>query len=107
MVRHQSFLFRSHNTVFFLFTRDDYLYGFEQICLCHILSAVLNCIDSSLVDHICKIRSHTACGCKCDCIQINGIIHLDIFGMYTQSLHTAFQIRFVYDNTTVKTSRSQ
>ena len=49
----------------------------------------------------------TACGCKCDCIQINGIIHLDIFGMYTQSLHTAFQIRFVYDNTTVKTSRSQ
>ena len=42
-----------------------------------------------------------------DLFKINGFIHTDILRMHLQNINTPFEIRTLYDNTAVKTSRSE
>ena len=73
----------AHNTVFLFFTTDCYKFKrFEQIRLVYKFSSILNRIDCSLIDHIGKIGSDQSCSRKCKCIQIYGLIHMHILGMY-------------------------
>ena len=97
----------AHDTVFLLFTNQYLFYGIEQILLAHQFSALFYRIDGSLVDHIGKVGAYCTAGCKCDGIQIYGIIHQHILGMHLQNFHTALQIRFVYNNSSVEASRTQ
>ena len=104
MIGYDTTLLLAHDAVLFLLTYQYLFYCCEQILLADEFSAFLDGIDGSLVDHICQIGTYRTAGCQCNSIQIYGLIHLHILGMYLQNLHTSLEIRLVYDDTTVKTS---
>ena len=100
-------LLLAHNAVFLLFSDQNHLNSLEKILLADNLSAMLHGVDSSLVDHVGKIRSHCAgCG-KGDCLQINTFVHPNVFCVYLQDINSSFQVRLIHDNAAVKTSRTQ
>ena len=90
MIGNDLALFLTHDTVLFLFAHKYLLHRVEQILLIDVLSACLDSIDSRLIDHVSQIGSHRAGGCQRDLIQIHGLIHTHILGMYFQDFHTAF-----------------
>ena len=98
-----TFLF-AHDAVFLFLTYQHLFHSREQILLAYKFSAFLDSIDSCLVDHIGQIGTDRSAGSQCNRIQIYGLVHLHILGMYFQDFHTAFEIRLVYDDTAVKTS---
>ena len=55
MVRYDSSLFCTHDTVFLLFTYKYNFHCLKEVFLTDNLSAMLNCSDCSLIDHIGKI----------------------------------------------------
>ena len=107
MIGNNLSLFLAHDAVFLLFPDKNDLHRLKEIFLAHNLSAMLHCIDGSLIDHIGKIRADRTGSCKRDCFQIHALVHAHVFCMYFQNLHTAFQIRFVHDNPPVETARTQ
>ena len=90
MIGNDLALFLTHDTVLFLFAHKYLLHCVEQILLIDILSACLDGIDGRLIDHVRQIGSHCAGGRQRDFIQIHGLIHPHILGMYFQDFHTAF-----------------
>ncbi len=107
VVRNDPSLFPAHDTVFLFFSDQHHLDCIKQILLADSLTAVLDCIDRCFVDHIGEIGTDRSRSCKCDLLQIYGFIHADVFGMYLQNVNTAFQIRFIHNNTSVKPARSE
>ena len=100
-------LFLAHNAVFlFLADKNDF-HRFKKILLADHLSAVFYRIDGRLIDHIGQIRSDRAGRCQSDRFQIHALIHSHIFRMDFQDIHTAPQVRFIHDDTPVKTARAQ
>ena len=82
VIRYDLALLIAHDAVFLLFSTDrNKLKCIKQIGLVYKLSAIFYCVDGSLIDHICKIRSYESGCCQCKCIKIYGLIHHDIFGM--------------------------
>ncbi len=71
------------------------------------IPAPLHRIDSRLIDHIGQIRAYSTAGCQRYRIQIHTVIHEHVLRMHFQNLHAAFQIRFIHDNSSVKTPRTQ
>ena len=55
MIRNNLPLFLTHDTVFLLFSDKNDFYSLKEILLAHYLSAMLHCVNGSLIDHICKI----------------------------------------------------
>ena len=107
MVGYHTLLAVVHNAIFLLLTGYYDFYGFEQICLGYRLTAILNRQNGSLVDHIRKIGTNRAGSCQSNRIQIYGIIHMHILGMYLQNRKTPLQIRLVYNNPAIQTARTQ
>ncbi len=97
----------AHDTVFLLFSHKHLLHRIEQVLLIHILSSCLDGIDRRLIDHIRQIRSNRSRSRQRDLIQIHGIIHPHILGMHLQDFHSSLQIRLIYDNSSIKTSRTK
>ena len=104
VVGHNPPLLLAHDAVLFLFTYQHHFHRLKQILLRHSLPAILDRQDRRLVDHVRQIRTYGTAGSKGDGLQIHCLIHLHIFGMHLQDIHTAFQIRTVYDNPAVKTA---
>ena len=80
VVSHNLSFMIAHGTILlFLTTHGNDLKRLKQIALVHKRTTVLDCDNCSLIDDICEIRAHQSCGRQCDGIQIDGLIHLDIF----------------------------
>ena len=107
MIGDDTALLLTHDTILLFLTHHYLLYCIKQILLAYTLSAFLYRIDGSFIDHIGKVGAHCAACGKGDGIQIHSFIHLHILGMYLQDLHTALQIRLIYDNPSIKTSRTK
>ena len=107
VIGYDTTLLAGQDTVFLFLTHTYQFHRIQQILLAHILPAVLDGQDCSFIDHIGQVRAHGTDRCQTDLIQIYRLIHQHVFGMYLQDLHTALQIRFFHDDTTVKTSGSQ
>ena len=107
MVRNDLALFLAHDTVFLFLTDKHLFHGCEQILLGNIFPAVLHRHNGSFINHIGKICTNcTACS-QCNRIQIHTLIQMYILRMNLQDLHTSLQVRLIYDNSTVKTSRTK
>src|SRR5699024_8943073 len=68
---------------------------------------MLNGQNSCLIDHICKVRAHCTGCSQSYSIQIYSLVQRNIFCMNFQDVYTSLQIRTVYNNTPVKTSRTK
>ena len=107
VIRDNPALLRVHDTVFLLLADKHLLDCLEQILLRNVFPVLLDGVDGRLVDHVRKIAPHRAARCKCDRVQIDCLVHLHILGMHLENRLTAFQIRPVHDNSSVKTARAQ
>ena len=108
MVGHDLAILVTHHAILLLLAADCHKFKrVKQIGLVDKLSAVLDGIDCCLIDHIGKIGTHQTCRRKCQCIQIHGLIHHDVLGMYLECLQTPLQIRLVDNDPAVKTSRTE
>ena len=107
VIGYDSALLRAEDSVFLFLTYQNDFHSFQKIFLGYCAAPVFNCKDCSLIDHICKIGTYCSGSCKCDVLEIYGLIQMYISGMYFQDLDSSFQIRTVNDHSSVKTSRSQ
>ncbi len=100
-------LFLTHDAVFLLLAHQNLLHRVEQILLVHVLSSVLYRIDRRLVDHIRKIRTHRAAGCKGDGVQIHAVVQMHILGVHLENRNSSLQIRLIHYDPSVKTARAK
>ena len=64
MIGNNAALFLAENTVFLFLTHKNNFHGLKQILLAHGISPILDCQDSCLIDHVCKVRTNRTCGCQ-------------------------------------------
>ena len=107
VIGHDPALFFAHDAVLFLLADQDLLDSFKQIFLAHILAMILDRVDGGFVDHIGKVGSHGAAGRQSNFFKIDGLIHLDRFGVDLQNGDTALEVGTVNNDAAVKTAGTQ
>ncbi len=107
MGRNDPFFLLAQDTILLLLTGDYNLNGFQKVRLIYQLTATFYGIDRCLINDICKIRTYCTGGSQSNLFQIYALIHTYILGMYLQSIYTSLQIRLVYDNSSVETTRTK
>ena len=85
VVRDDAPLFLVHDAVFLLLAHEDLLHCFKEILLIDILAFMLDGIDRRLIDHIGQIRAHRSARRQSDLLEIDGLVHLDVLGVYFQN----------------------
>ena len=81
MVSNNLLFFLAKNTVFFLFSGKHHVNCLKQILLAYNLSAIFYCHNSSLINHIGKVRTNGTGSCQRNFFQIYRIIHKHIMRM--------------------------
>ena len=107
VVRDCPFFLIVHDAVLLFLARDHDFDGVHQVFLADGTASRLNGRNGTFVNNVGKIRSDRTAGCQRNGVQIDGVIHAHILGVYLQDGHTALQIRLVDDNPAVKTARAQ
>ena len=105
VVSHDLFLFVCKNGIFLLITSYDHLYTLLQIRLGHIFPVLSYCPKSRFIYNVGKLCSGRS-GCHPgDNAEVHALIHLNFPCMYLQDILPALQIRQLYRNPPVESSR--
>ena len=107
MIRNDPSLLCTEYTVFLRFTGNNHFHRFKKIRLWNCIPAVANCHKGSFVDNIGQIRTNRTACCQSNFPEINCFVHADILCMNFQNIDTSSQIRTLYNNPAVKTSRTK
>ena len=107
MIRNNSAFFGTEYTVLFGLAGNNHFHGFKKIRLRYCITSITNSQQCCFIDNIGQVRANGSACCQCNLFKINGFIHTDILRMHLQNINTPFEIRTLYDNTAVKTSRSE
>ena len=95
------------SVILLLISGNNRLDTLFQILLGHGLSSHPNRPQRRLIDNVCQLRAARTVGGTGDLIVIHTLIHFNLFAMDFQNCLTAFQIRQLYRNPAVKTSRTK
>ena len=106
MVGYDQFLFIGKNLVLLLISGDNHLNAFLQICLGGKFPAVPDRPESRFIYNVSQIGAGSSRSRLGNIAEIHLIGNLDLSGMDLQDLFSSLQVRKLYRNPPVKTSRS-
>ena len=107
MVGDNLLLIPGNTGILLLISGNNRLDTLFQILLGHGFSSHPYCPQRRLIDNVCQLRAARTVGGTGDLIVIHTLIHFNLFAMDFQNCLTAFQIRQLYRNPAVKTSRTK
>ena len=100
-------LLNAEDTILLLLAHQNNFNSLEQVFLAHLMPAVANGENSCLVDHVSKVGTYGAARCKSYGIEIDGIVHKDVFCMNFKYSDSTFQVRPVDNNAPVKATGTE
>ena len=107
VVGHDQFLLVGKHTVLLLISGNDNLDTLLEVCLCCELTSVTDSTESSFIDDVGKFCTRSTRCCLGDLVESDGVCDLDLLRMDFEDLFTSLNIRKLYRDPSVKTSRTE
>ena len=107
MISYNKFFLIGKNPVLLLISGDNYFNTLLKISLCSKFSTVTDCTERSLIYNIGKLCTGSSCCSLGNLIKTDGVCNFNLLGMNFKDILSSLQIRKLYRNTSVKTTRSE